>query len=116
MFVTASFVLPGSISFDYKVYSFDTGAFQLLVDGVVAVSTVPGENIFSWQHVTIPVSPGAHNFRWSFQNGLRFNPTLLQFQGVTIASILHIVLLWCLGDNEFDLPRYIDAGKFLPCR
>jgi hypothetical protein len=87
LYGTHSFRTDGSISFDYKVFAHADGVFTFYVDGEAKL-TEQLVSIYQWTSWNVTIPAGTHFFRWRFQNGIRYSPSLLTYQGVSIYNIL----------------------------
>lgn len=62
----------GNVTFSYRVSSLATtyANLQLLIDGVVAFSSVGGET--GWLTTSVPIVAGSHTITWRFRNRVYF--------------------------------------------
>jgi len=86
LYASHSFMTNGTISFDYKVFSPTDGALTFYVDGLPQF-VVQGVSLYEWNHYSLSITPGSHIFRWRFTEGIRYSPTLLTYQSVSIYNI-----------------------------
>jgi len=61
-------VLPGNVSFAYKMHSFAYGSFTFYVDNTSALTR--NITVRAWQQTgDIPLKVGRHLLRWEFTGG-----------------------------------------------
>lgn len=87
LIVNFTFLVQGNLYFEIIVDSTGTGEFEFFMDGIEYLEYYFSD--YSEEEIEFGgIPPGNHQFIWRFENAIRYDYPLLQYQGVTIGEMI----------------------------